>query len=779
MNLSYQPLELVDFSGGLTDNPFTAPLNKATVQDNLLVDPNRKLIQRPGSVVSAKGSKAILFGQSRINKILAQDIENIYYVGSANRMFYPGSTACIELLGIGGVPAFNAGTNATFSSFAEWNKHFFGVNSDFAKPIKIYKDGAGVPQVRTAGLPKMSSTPVVTPVGGAGSFIWYFIYKFTYNIGGTTFFDLSTPIFVQNTAATAPSGGTPAAISGIPALVNAGGTSYELTAITKQIYRTTDGGKAAFLVGEIANAVTSFSDTTTDAAAQLNEPLYTTGPNGTDGTLAYDEPPLAKYMHVMDGTAYYLYTKEAGIPYPFRVRQSTPGDPDSVPVDFFTDVRDDGQGISSYKGRIIVFGTTKVYRLDGAFDELGRGGSVAEEISKVTGCISHDSIVQTEVGVFFAGNSGFYWTDGYDVIKISDDNNTTYKTIISELVDTRSIQGTYDSLNLKALWTVKKQNTSGDNDTLFVLDLRFFQPSQRDASFSTWSNEGVFNPTAIAIYKKNLLRGDIYGYLYEHDPELGTDPFTDPDAAIEDWNTKTIIWDWESVHLNFGMPAIRKWVSQLLITCRNLSNMSIQPYSINDDSSEEKALKEIRFRDNLVWGDPEATWGDPLLQWLFQGLIEQRRRFPAGGLRCSYKAVRLTNAYVIISNSDVYGTVTVDRVTKVATLDMGTIPWGADLAGYDLVLKPHGPVDPGYALSLPIKSRDSDTQITLSDPTDLMNTLYPVSGGYNFTAVQWVMKGIPKNEIGNLMGIVIYYAPLTPTQRTYYGTQSETGANTT
>lgn len=772
--MNYTALELSDFSGGMTDYPFSAPPNKAETLDNFYIDPNDKLLQRPGSELAQDTTPQLTTGEVRINKLIAHDVEDIYYVGEGKKIHYPNNLGGFtELVGVGGVDAFSAGVSGGFSSFAEWNKHWLGVSSEFALPIKIYKDEYGVPQVRTAGLPKFATNPTITPVAGALSYIWYFIYKFEYKVGDTTFIDLSAPIFVQKTNAAEPTVVNPAVITNIPVLANSGGSSYDLTKITKQIYRTAAGGTTAFFVAEITNATTSYNDITNDASVVLNEPLYTTG-----GVLTYDTPTPSKFIHIMDGTAYYAFTKEGTEYFPSRIRQSIPGDPDSVPLDLYVDIRDTITGISSYKSRVVVFGEQRIFRIDGQFDELGRNGMLTEEISKITGCISHDSIVQTEIGVFFAGNSGFYWTDGYEVKKVSDSINERYKTMLSLSSDTRRIQGAYDAFNLKVYWTFQQESDVSDNDCIFCLDLRKIDLNRKDGAYTRWLNEGVFNPCAIMIYKNELYRADFYGYTYRHGSELAVDPLTDNLKSPSDWDTKTIIWDFKTIHLNFGLPSVRKWVAQILLSVRNYSNISIQPYSINDDGSAEDALKDIRFRDSLVWGDPEPTWGDPNLAWNFQGLIEQKRRFPAGGLRCSYKQVRLTNAYTVVTNSDAYCPATLDRVTKEVVLDDLALSWIPNLLGYDLVIKPNGGVSPaGYDLTLPIASRDSNTQITLSDPTDRVNNEYPAADGYDFDSVQWLIKGYPKNEIANLMSLVIYYAPLTPTQRTFYGTKSETGNN--
>lgn len=778
--LQQQTLELSDFSGGITDYPFKAPINKAEEIDNLVIDPNKRLVLRPGSEVYTDGMAQIPIGvlplnDYRINNLVTVPQGDIFYAVSGDSIFYPNNleTAWVELLGISSVKAFNAGTGSSFSSFAEWNGHVFGVNDAFAKPIKFFKNNSGTPTVRTAGLPSLATDPTITPSAGAHSFIWYFTYVYEYSVGTVSFEDESAPRLVQKINAKTITAIDPAVITNIPVLANSGGTSYDVSVIKVRIYRTTENGNVPFYVGEVTNGTTSFNDTVTDASLQATgRLLYTAG-----GELEHDQPPLAKYIHINNGRAYYASTKEGSETFPNRVYQSLTDDPDSVPADFWIEVRDEIAGVSSFNDNPLVFGLSKIYRIDGFFDDLGRNGMAYEEISNVTGCVSHNSIVQTDIGVFFAGNSGFFWTDGFKVRKISDSINERYKELVSNSTERKRIYGKYDAVNLKIYWCVRRDDSSTDNDNIFCLDLRFIanEGSQQDASFTTWSNGSSFAPTAICIYKGNLIRADYRGYVFKHSDTFFSDPKIDVLRLPADWTSKAIVYNFKSVHFSFDLPQIRKWVSQLLITAKNISNLSIQCYSINDDSAVEDVLKEIRYRDTLTWGDPEPIWGTDIYRWNYFALIEQRRRFPAGGLRCSHKQIRITNAFTNITNSDSYSTCTVDRITKKVTLDNGALIWPDDVEDYELQLYPTGPTE--ASPSFPISIRNSNTEITLFDPTNILNTQYSSSLGYSFDNVKWIIRGIPKNESLNLMSVVIYYAPLTNTHNTYNGTLSETGDN--
>jgi hypothetical protein len=763
--LETRSIQISDFAGGITDYPFDAPLTQAEQLDNFIINPNRKAIMRPGSDFYATGMELLPDGNVRINNLVPVYTDEIFYAVVAQKVYHPNSTntGWDQVYAPGSNPAFTTGTPDSMSSFAEWNKQLFAVNDEFAKPIKIFKDATLTPVVRTAGLPAPLA-PIVTPGVGVNSYIYAFLRRVEYTVQDTLFTDLSATVQVQVLLADAPNI-TPVAITAIPVLTNSGGTAYDTVNVFVDIFRTTNGGKVLFKVGSVPNGTTTFNDNYSDTAIQLNETIYTTG-----GVLDYDEPPLAKYIHIMNGRAYYVNLKEGTQLYPNRIRHSVTDDPDSCPQDFFLDVRDNIVGVSSFGQNLIVFGNNKVFRVDGYFDELGRNGMNYEEISKVTGCVSHQSIVQTRDGVFFLGNDGVYFTDAFSVRKVSDSINERYKNYVSDPAFRKKIFGVYDAIDSKVVWAVQADQSSGDNDTFLVLDLRY--PVQLASTFTTWTNGDSFAPSAICFFNNQILRADFRGYLFKHDTDLSTDPRVDTLAFPSLWEQKTIIWNYLSPAFNFDLPQIRKWVSQILLTIKNISAVSVSVKSINDDSSVEDALKEIRFRDTCVWGQEDVIWDTDTIQWAFFGLIEQRRRFPAGGLRCSYKQIRITNAYTNIFNSDSYGTCTIDRVLETATLDDPSMEWPNSVSDYDLYLDGLGADTEYTKYSAGIVKKLSPTVIQLLDPS---NKLQLDWNTIDFNQNQWVIKGKPKGEIMHLMSFIIYFSPLTPTQRTYQGTKAETG----
>jgi hypothetical protein len=200
-------------------------------------------------------------------------------------------------------------------------------------------------------------------------------------------------------------------------------------------------------------------------------------------------------------------------------------------------------------------------------------------------------------------------------------------------------------------------------------------------------------------------------------------------------------------------------VPKIVLAARNRSNVSIQIKSINDVNKYTSDLTPIRYRGNLVWGDPIPVWGDPTIVWGDIGLVEESRYFNGSALRCSYKQVELTNAYVIITNSDAMCQATVDSGLKTVTLNDATMVWPINLIGYKICFS-----NDNYTKEFEISSR-SDTTLVVIDPTSNL-----VTGSY-----KWYIKGYPKEEVLDLLSYTVMYAYLGETQDRY--TAAESGAN--
>lgn len=735
-----QPLELEDFSGGITDNYIDGAPNAYFEADNFIVTFNKKLYTRPGSLILSEENPQIPTGAVRIGALIP--FEGTLLVQSAKKVFFEDVTYQ-TLQGPGANDVFSLGTTASFISFAEWNSHLLLTNDAFARPAKIYKDGSSVLQVRTAGLPKLSADPIIAGTAGSENFLYAFVLKYPYSVGALGFEDYGPVRIVEALLLTAPDVNQHD-ISVIPVLTNGAGENYDTANIKIEIYRTIDGGDTFFLVGEVTNGTTVFTDTMSDATLLNQALLYTTG-----GILDKEQPPECKYVHVTNNFAYYAYIKEDGVEFSNIIQQSFENDPDASNALFRVRVDDTIVGINSFNFTPIVFCRNSLYRLDGAYNADGSGFLDKQKIRGKVGCVSNRSIVQTPDGTFFAGHDGFYWTDGFDVRKVSTEFNKRYIALENK----SKIYGTYNTLEQRVLWAVQKDGGSADNDAIFCLDLRFgIKP---DSCFTTWSGGDSFAPTALTYFEDQILRADYRGYIFKHDDSIYTDPIiNEVEADTTKWYVKTLVFNYISCALKFGTSYMRKWVTRIVATASNETNLSLQINSINDNGRKTASLKPIVFKNAVIWGDEDLTWGDDQLFWNYEGLIEEQRRFPAKGIRCSYKQIQFTNAEVEITSSDLDGNAVVNSVAKTATLvDLADKDWVKNAVDYYLSF-----ANDNYTRKFLVTARTSDV-LTFEDAAN-----FAPNGTY-----AWKLTGMPKNQVLNLLSYCLHYAVLGKTQVDYKG----------
>lgn len=745
-----QPLEVIDFSGGMTENYLAGPPNCGQLFDNLLINNNRKPFTRFGSVVDDTANGQIPGGVKRIGFMWFQDTQRME---QSERFIYYNNGSYQNLEGPTTNPAFGAGDETNRISRAFWNNHSLLVNDSFCNPIKVYKDGSNVFQVRNAGLPAITAPTVTKGAVGTGSYIYGFLYYYTYNVEGVTFEDFGPTVEVSIDTSVSPDV-TPVAITNIPVISNGGTDNWDTSNIKVKIYRTEVDQTVLKFIGQVTNGTTIYNDSASDTSITDNDPIYTTG-----DVVDNDPPPPAKFVHVANDIALYGYPKEDGVPIPNRVRQSIKGDIDSCPASFFLDFPDTIMGVSSIQGTFIVFCKSSIFRVDNFFDEQGGNGLVSLKISDTVGTVSNDSIVQTDDLLFFASSNGWYFTDGYKVSRISHNLNTTYASLVSTDTKARNIWGAYDKIEKRIWWAVEQSPASLDNDSCFILDLTW--PIQDESTFTTASNESSFAPTCLLFSNGTMYRADKRGYVFRHTNGMYTDPRVDISAAPSTWVTKTIIHDYKSCSFNFGTSFVRKFVPKILATFANITDIAVQIYSINDDGRLITALTPIRYNSNITWGDPNITWGDPTILWNKIGLIEEKRMFPAKNLRCNYKQIRMTNAYTVVTNSDFEGVATVDQVAKTITLNDTTFSFPADAVGYFISFE-----DDSYATQFEILTRNSNTKLTFSDPTNLC----PNNGIY-----KWELQGYRKGESMLILSYVLHYKMLTDSQKSYH--TGDSGAN--
>ncbi len=738
--MAYDFLPIEDFSGGLTDYPKDGIINECAELKNLILTKDKGMSTRWGSEINDATANRTINGENP-DKII-EKLDGTKLICSGEHLYYIDSTVQ-ELFGPTSNVAFNEGTSSTTKyDYIEWQDQLIITNDSFTKPVKVYKDGSGDLQLRTAGLPALATTPTVTKgAAGAGTYTYGFLYQYSYYVGTVLYEDYGFVATAQITSAAAPDA-TTVAITAIPVLANGTTLNYDTVNMKVQIYRTIDGGVTFYYEDEVTNGTTTYSSTTSDTALLANNvTLYTTG-----GVVDNGAPPLAKYVIIANKVAYYLGIKEGSEEKGFRILQAIASDVDSVPANFKTDLDEDITGGGVIENTPIVFTKNKTYKITSFIDELGRGDLKLQLISSTKGCVSNDSIIQTDRGLLFAGNRGWMYTDGYQVMEISERIDKTYKTLVSTDSRAKQIHGAYDAKNRLAFWGVQENDSSDQNDSIYVFHEEFgIKPN---GAFSRWSNGAYFSATSLLLDQNgDLIRGDWRGYLLKHNDTYKNDPKVVNALTPAEWSTKEIVYDWTSSELFTKNKGARKYGSKVMVRAENIDNFSCQPMHANDGFQNFSATEEIRRRQQLEWEvTPEVDWeedsGEGYLWEMGEDINEIRYLSSDIGLRYYTKQLKLTNSFTVIQASDIFGTATIDATAKTITLD-GSYEWQDNADGFAISL-------PGddYQKRYYVTERTSATVLKLADPDDAL-----VNG-----STKWVLRGIPKNERAIFVMVILYYS---------------------
>jgi len=748
-----QSFEVIDFSAGITEHTFEQKPGTSAELINLLIGGDKKPISRWGSDIDNVNFPQIPNGL-RVGALINYANNDKLFYQSLRSIFYRNPESFSEVVGPTGNTVFSIGDVNSVPSFAQWNRHLYVTNNAYSKPVKIFKDQSGSYQLRSSGLPNLASTPVITAsVAGDFSFLYAFYFSYTYTVFDSTYESLGPVTLTSVKLSSDPVTG-PIAITGIPVLTNGTDDNFDIANIKIKIFRSSADGTFLQQVGEVNNGTTSFTDNVSDATlGDTGIPLYT-----NDGTVDFDPVPLHKYNHVVSNTGYYAYIKDASGVSPYKVRQSVPGIPDTAPVDFETLVDDEITGISSVQSRPIVFCKKYVFRIDQSFDQFGRGNMIPVRISDNAGCVSHNSIVEAENSMFWFGNDGVYFTDGYVVKKVSDDSNDRYKEYLKNNTNRERITGKYFEKERFILWSIQTNLANQENDTLFICDLRW--GISESMTFVMW-NGNSFRPSAVEVFNNEIYRGDPRGFTMRHDENLLSDKKINIYKHPSDWVKETIIWQLKTINYNFGGTFFRKYPTRILLSAGDAGNTTIQITAVNDDGKVTRQCKPIRVRRDFIWRDDDFVWRSTDFTWRAAGLIEQWRRFPSGGLRLSTLQLIITNGYSDITNSDTLGLATFDPVLNTATLNVAGSAWPTAAEDYFIATD----ID-GYVKEYLITAR-TNTQIIINDPLN----------DFPSGSRKWVIRGYKKDEPLHLLGFNIHWTNVSATQQTYHSNAASTGEN--
>lgn len=846
-------LTVKNWFGSLTDFYMGADPSSYALADNFYVDSFGKLNSRPGTELDFAASMARARAPESVNTRriglmvpqttgTARNFTIVKQVGE--KLHYDNGTAMTELVGPASASAFDLSTPIdaeTVFSYAEWNNHSFVTHeSPFQRPVMMYNDSGGTLRLRTAGLPK----PVTgfTATGGSGAnYIYALVHKYSYTVGSIDYVLRSAPQYSEftNIGSATASANPGITVGSIPVLANADGQHYDTANISVEVYRTTNNGTVFYLAGAVVNGVTSIADSTSDNDLIEGVPLYT-----MDGSAENDRPPTCKYMHGTSDFVYYAHATEVGVAsqdlelQPQRLYQSKRGNPNAVPATFYADMEEPITGISSVKSIPIVFCENSIYRIDNFYDDLGRGGMVAKKISDRNGAIGHLSLVQTLDGIFFAGNDGFYFTDGYTVVPLNENISTSYKDLVDTALKRKRICGAYDSNENRIMWaTHSTKESEADNAKMYVVEgksktmttwssgydgrpykyrgnasaasdqvtltdttgidagdriiftgsgasiatinayvLSVDSPtvvtiSHDVGTFSAVDCEVVeqsrtselyanFRPSSLLFANRELWMGNQLGFTLRFDDELPNDPWLNPGVSdIGDMSTTPIYFNYDGVAMDMGESGKRKWVNQIIVKARPRSdvtaNISVEVNFENDDSGNEFSLQPIFLAGFPRWGS--LVYGDPALWRRISTILNARRRFPAGTLRCQYRQIGLTIGYVVVFRSGTQSTAT---VTAGPNYISKTVTIVGDVLRNDVENLYFAIESDEYVGEYKIVEQLTDTSFVVMDLEDDLALQ---------SAQKWVMRGYPKNALINLLEYTILYETLGPSQTPYQG----------
>jgi hypothetical protein len=590
--------------------------------------------------------------------------------------------------------------------------------------------------------------PVCTPgAPSTGSYLYAMYFTYRYNVGDIQFIERGKPYFLSVTNGNTVGYSATLTLHGL----NSGAIeSWDDANVYVTICRTTNGGTTFYEIKDIANSTSmTITDTTIDTDLVLKKPAYFEG-----GVADNDLPPRAKFVEILNDTAFFANVKEGSDVRANRLRISKPSNISACPEFYYEDFDNEITAMSAVGTYPIVFLKNKCYRVEGGFDSSGRGTISKRTISLKTGCIAPKSVVKTKDAVFFAAEDGFYMTNGFSVTKISPDINVTYKALPNK----QKINGCFDKLRNWVYWSVQRDAFLSNNEQMFVANLNYHTPLG-GMPFTTWSG-GLdplnFSATALEYIDNVLYRADSRGYLLKHDESVAQDVYVDTAILPNAWNFQTIHYTLTSVAFDFGITLLRKWAPKISFVAQNSTSMSLQIAADNDNSGVFVNLVPVLKKGNIEWGDATIIWNDVLdiLRWNFFPALNVWRWMKATvqAMRCMYKKIKWTNAYVDIDSSVTAGLASSDGFLNTVTLlSYPTSTWLTDCVNYYISFDTDL-----YTLEYLIIGISGAT-ITVSDTG---NTL-PTSASLN-----WKIRGYKKREGLSLIEYTIPYAQLTMTQET-------------
>lgn len=722
------PVKIEAWHGGITDDYIDAPPHFAKRLNEVLLNRSRKAVQRSGTDIYNSNAPQIPPGEQRIDSFYYFD--STLFVKSGTKLYLrkDGDATWTTLATTSAKDAFIDSELGARVSWSEWRGHLYATPHPGSTvkagchTIKIYRSGATTWACVTAGMPRAqdgTTGGLEVSGGGTENFVSYNVFYRTYTAvvdGNTvTFEDYGKPVFKAWTYEDRAG-----SEDGTLAWTNAANDSYDDGNIKVRLYRTKNNDVTPLFSSDKAQGAT-INFTVDDS--DLGQAAYFAG-----GVQFWDPIPKCYYSDIVEGCGFYAagVDIDSGSFFNTRLWQSHPGNPNGVPAANFVDAPAKITGLSHVGVYPVLFCRSSMYRVEGRFDAFGGGRMALKEISGTEGCISAAAIVRTEFGIFFPSQTGWCFTDGFRVQKLSTHLTETFKALLNKSL----MVGTFDSKNRRVYWacedaTLNPTGTAGRNTTMYVLDLN--QMEGNVGVFTTLGRGDTLESSALFYDEANdrILMGGYRGHVMKFDSTKTTDLVVNTAIAFATWARYAIAWSYVSPSFSFGSSLVTKYMQRLYIVAKNLNaSFSADLTSYRDDSTVSYPMKEVRER--------KATT---------TGLHRVWRMFKKGGLRCSYRQIQIDKGWVNLFRSDDYSVADVNSALKTALI---STPWpsdgGVDLRGHVVAF-----ADDDYVTEHVI--------VTHSGPT---LTLATAPAG-NPQDLAWVVRGYPKGESLELRGVEIEF----------------------
>ena len=150
--LNTQPLEVQDFSFGITDYFIDGDPRHAKTMENLFLTPNKKPRTRWGSIVY---NDQLPLGLFRVNKL--SQLKGNILAFQDKRAYRDNAGLWSEIVGPTSGSLLPSGDGNSVIVDTEWQDHVLFTSDSFCSPQKLYIDGSGNYHVRNAGLPDLPS----------------------------------------------------------------------------------------------------------------------------------------------------------------------------------------------------------------------------------------------------------------------------------------------------------------------------------------------------------------------------------------------------------------------------------------------------------------------------------------------------------------------------------------------------------------------------------------------------------------------------------------------